>query len=162
MARFKVSPKLEEYNRKIYDLGSRCYEYIPEAVKKGANPVADAVRSSLNGIPTDDGYKKPGETRNGLRTIQKAGLQASLGIAPIRNDNGFINVKVGFDGYNGMHTKKYPSGQPNSMIARSIEGGTSIMTAHPFVAPAVRSSRKQAEKTMEQEIDKAIKNIMGE
>lgn len=162
MARFKVSPKLEEYNRKLYELGAQAQSYIEDAVKKGANPVADAVRSNLNNTTVDDGYKKPGETRNGLRTIQKAGLQASLGIAPIRNDNGFVNVKVGFDGYNGMHTKKYPGGQPNSMIARSIEGGTSIMTAHPFVAPAVRSSRKQAEKTMEQEIDKAIKNIMGE
>ena len=162
MARFKVSPKLEEYNRKIYELGADAVEYIEKAVKAGADPVADAVRSNLNGIPTDDGFKKPGEIRNGLRSVQKAGLQASLGIAPIRNDSGFINVKIGFDGYNAMHSKRYPQGQPNSMIARSIEGGTSYMIAHPFVSPAVRSSRKQAEQTMEQEIDKAIKNIMGE
>jgi HK97 gp10 family phage protein len=119
------------------------------------------VRAGLNGIPVDDGYRKRGEIRSGLRSVQKAGLSASLGVAPIRNDSGFINVKVGFDGYNNMHTKQYPNGQPNAMIARSIESGTSIMQAHPFVGPAVSKTRKQAEKIMEQSIDKSINRIMN-
>lgn len=161
MARFKVSPNLKKYNQKIYALGYKSTEFIMEAVKLGANPVADAIRANLNAIPTDDSYKKKGEVRAGLREIQKKGLQHSLGIAPIRNDNGFINVKVGFDGYNSMETLKYPGGQPNAMIARSIESGTSIMQAHPFVAPAVSKTRKQAEKIMEQSIDKSINSIMN-
>lgn len=160
MARFKVSPNLEKYNRKIYELGAQAQEYIENAVKKGADPVADSIRSGLNGVPVDDGYKKPGEIRSGLRSIQKAGLQASLGIAPVRNDSGFINVKVGFDGYNGMRTGKYPGGQPNAMIARSVEAGTSVMSAHPFMANAVKSSKKQAEDIMRQEIDNSIGKIM--
>lgn len=58
MARFKVSPNLEKYNQKIYALGYKSTEFIMEAVKLGANPVADAVRANLNAIPTDDSYKK--------------------------------------------------------------------------------------------------------
>lgn len=161
MARFKVSPNLEKYNQKIYALGAEAQAYIEEAVKEGANPVADAVRAGINSIPIDDGYRKRGEIRSGLRSVQRAGLSASLGVAPIRNDGGFINVKVGFDGYNNMHTKQYPGGQPNAMIARSIESGTSIMQAHPFVGPAVSKTRKQAEKIMEQSIDKSINRIMN-
>jgi HK97 gp10 family phage protein len=161
VARFKVSPNLEKYEKKLSKLGDKARPMIEKAVKEGANPVADAVRAGLNGIPVDDGYRKKGEIRSGLRSVQKAGLSASLGVAPIRNDGGFINVKVGFDGYNNMHTKQYPNGQPNAMIARSIESGTSIMQAHPFVGPAVSKSRKQAEKIMEQSIDKSISEIMN-
>lgn len=160
MAKFKVSPNLEKYDRAIYQLGAQAHEYIENAVKKGADPVADAVRAGVNGIPVDDNYRKPGELRSGLRTIQKSGLQAGLGVAPVRDDSGFINVKVGFHGYNGMHTKKYPGGQPNAMIARSVENGTSYMSAHPFIAPAVRSSQKQAENIMKQEIENSIGKIM--
>jgi len=161
VARFKVSPNLEKYNQKIYALGAEAQAYIEQAVKEGANPVADAVRAGIDGIPIDDEYHKKGETRSGLRKIQRVGLSYSLGVAPIRNDSGFINVKVGFDGYNRMSTKQFPNGQPNAMIARSIESGTSIMQAHPFVGPAVSKSRKQAEKIMEQSIDKSINSIMN-
>ena len=162
MARFKVSPKLDEYNRKIYELGADAVEYIEKAVKKGADPMADAVRANLNAIPTDDGYKKPGEIRNGLRSIQLAGLQHSLGIAPIRNDRGFINVKIGFDGYNRLQSSRWESGQPNTLVARSIEGGTSYMAAHPFVAPAVKATRGTAKKKMKDVVETEIKKIMGE
>ena len=161
MARFKVSPNLEKYEKKLSQLGDKARPMIEKAVKEGANPVADAVRAGINSIPIDDGYRKKGEIRSGLRSVQRAGLSASLGVAPIRNDSGFTNVKVGFDGYNNMHTKQYPGGQPNAMIARSIESGTSIMQAHPFVAPAVSKTRKQAEKIMEQSIDKSINSIMN-
>ena len=67
----------------------------------------------------------------------------------------------GFDGYNEDVTKKWPHGKPNSMIARSIEGGTSWKAKHPFIAPAVRSSRDAAEKAMAEEIEKSIQETMG-
>lgn len=161
MARFKISPKLAEYDKKIYELGAQAQTYIEDAVKKGANPVADAIRAGINALPVDDRYYvKPGELRTGIRTIQKIGLQESFGIAPVRNDKGFINVKVGFDGYNQLASRYY-NGQPNTMIARSVERGTSFMVAHPFIENAVKSSRKQAEDIMRQEIDNSVGKIMG-
>lgn len=161
MARFKISPNLNEYNERIYQLGAQAQTYIESAVKKGGDVIADSVRKGINGIPVDDSYSRPGQMRYGIRTLQKAGLQASFGIAPIRNDAGFINVKVGFDGYNGLHTRRFPTGQPNSMVARSVENGTSFMQAHPFMNSSVNSARKQAEETMKQEIDNTIGKIMG-
>ena len=162
MAKFKISPDLGKYDAKIYALGAQATECIEAAVKEGANPVADAVRAALNALPVDDSYHKPGELRQGPRTIQKTGMQAGLGISPVRDDSGFINVKIGFHGYNGMRTKKYPGGQPNAMIARSVEKGTSYMTANPFIDKAVKSARAEAEKIMKQEIEKSIDKIMGD
>lgn len=161
MAKFKVSPNLEVYNKKIYELGAQAQTYIENAVKKGGDVVADAVRAGINGIPVDDSYAVPGHMRSGIRSIQKTGLQSSFGVAPVRNDKGFINVKVGFDGYNGLRTKAFPSGQPNSMVARSVENGSSFMQASPFMNQAVQGSRQQAEDTMKQEIEQSIGEIMG-
>lgn len=160
MARFRISPDLERYNKMIYDLGAQAREYIEAAVKKGADPVADAVRGALNGLQTDDSYRPPGEPRVGPRTIQKAGMQAGFGVAPVRDDSGFINVKLGFHGYNGMRTRKYPGGQPNAMIARSVESGSSYMMAHPFVDRAARGAKSAAEQIMKQEIENSIGRIM--
>lgn len=69
-----------------------------------------------------------------------------------------LNVKLGFDGYNGMKTKKYPKGQPNVLLARSIESGSSIAKKRPFVAPAVRKTKKAAEETMAKITMKKVQN----
>ena len=47
------------------------------------------------------------------------------------------------------------------MIARSIEKGTSIMRANPFMDSAVSKSRAEAEKVMQQEIENSIGKIMN-
>lgn len=47
------------------------------------------------------------------------------------------------------------------MIARAVESGTSLRKKHPFVRPAVKSSRKAAEQAMIETADKEIKKIMG-
>ena len=84
-----------------------------------------------------------------------------FGIARMQDENGYFNVKVGFDGYNANKTKKWPNGKPNSMIARSIEGGTSWKPKHPFVAPAVNKTKALAEMAMAAEIDKRIRTIVS-
>lgn len=161
MAKFKVSPNLEEFNKKLYELGSQATDYIEKAVKKGADPVADEVRARLNAVPVDNSYHKPGQMRSGPRSIQKSALQATLGVSPIKNDNGFINAKVGFDGYNHVHTDAWPNGQPNAMIARSIESGTSFMAANPFIGSAVRATKKAASDAMQKEIENLVNGWFG-
>ena len=97
----------------------------------------------------------------GPNQYQKKGLEDSFGIAPIRNDNGFVNVKLGFDGYNGLKTKRWPNGQPNQMIARSVERGTSWMKANPFMKRALRKARKQAQEAMASRLQSEIQKIMN-
>jgi hypothetical protein len=92
---------------------------------------------------------------------QRAGLKESMGIAGFRNDDGYLNVKIGFDGYNSHTTKTYPKGQPNVMIARALERGTSFSPATPFVNKAVNRVRAQAEAKMQKTLDEEIKKTMS-
>lgn len=135
-------------------------EVIGRAVYKGAGLVADAVKSNTESLPVDNRWGTDGDKKSGINTKQKTGLIKSLGITPMRNDDGFLNVKIGFDGYNDLKTKSFPNGQPNQLIARSVERGTSFMKATPFVKRAVSATKKQALDVMGNTVDKEIENIM--
>lgn len=156
--RLTVGKGIDQYINNLTNLEMRTDGLIGRAVYEGAKIVTDAVSRNIDGIPTDD--RPSAETRIGLRSLQKAALKSSLGIAKHQVDNGYYNVKVGFDGYNNIRTDKYPSGQPNAMIARTIEAGNSFTRKHPFVGPAVRSSRAAAEKAMADVINKKTMEIM--
>lgn len=82
-----------------------------------------------------------------------------LGISQMETSEGTVNVKISFDGYNAMKTKKYPKGQPNILIARAIESGTSFRQKYPFVRKAVNASRKKAQETMQKVIDDEASKI---
>lgn len=117
-----------------------------KAVCAGAAIVADAVRANIDALPAvkdewgviayNNHWSAP------LTETAKKGLQDGFGISPMGSEDGMLNVKLGFDGYNGMKTKKYPKGQPNVLLARSIESGSSIAKKRPFVAPAVPENEK--------------------
>lgn len=138
------------------------YFYSEEDIKRSVYPAAGIVYNSIkNGVASlpvmDSDYKRRKHMAKGVTAAQKAGLLSSLGIAKFRNQGGFINVKIGFDGYNSVHTEKYPGGQPNAMIANSVESGSSWRTATPFMARSVKAVASQAEAVMAQQFDKEIK-----
>ena len=135
---------------------------IGKAIYNGAGVVMKAVKGAVDGIQTDNRFGTSENPLAGPTTIQKIGLQHALGIAKMRNDNGFYNVKIGFDGYNNVKTKRWPNGQPNMMVARSIESGTSWMHKQPFMRKAEQSSRSQCERVMSETVDKEIQRIIGE
>lgn len=131
------------------------------AIYAASEIIADAIRSELNAIPTDEGYGTKEDPAKGPKAIQKAGLANSLGIAKMQDDGtGFLNVKIGFDGYNRVKTAKWPKGQPNQMVARSVESGTTWMIKNPFVKRAVARHRKQALEAMRRHVDESINKIM--
>ena len=72
----------------------------------------------------------------------------------------YRHVKLGFDGYNKQRTKKYPKGQPNSVIARSINSGSTWRKKNPFIDRATRSSKAACEDKMAQIIESEIKKVM--
>ena len=128
----------------------------------GADIVADKMREGIGAIPTID-EKEIGDSANKLRGItaaQKEGLEESFGIAPMGYENGYYHVKLGFDGYNSVKTKKYPNGQPNSLIARSVNSGTSFRQKIPFVDSAVRRTKSSAEQAMKKKFDEEIKKYV--
>ena len=114
---------------------------------------------ALPSVPDTEGLKafafKP-QQKIPITKAQKWGLVHSFGIASLRNEGGFIHVKIGFDGYNEVQTKTFPNGQPNVLIARSIESGSSTREKTPFLRPALAAARKQAIEAARVKFDEAI------
>ena len=129
----------DDYAAKLSALGARSGEAAKKAIYAGAGIVADRIRANLRSVVSGEGT---------------GALEASLGITPMREDNGGWNVKIGFDGYDSK-------GVPNQLKARALESGTSRGEGkHPFVRPAVNASRGAALAAMKAVIDEETRKIM--
>lgn len=118
---------------------------IGKSIYPAGKHMGNAIKKSILDLEVDDSPHHHG-LRRGPSSRQYRGLIESFGIAKMHAGNNGYNVKCGFDGYNDIITKKYPKGQPNVMIARSVNKGTSFMVAQPFMDTTV--SRETA-KTIE-------------
>ena len=163
MAKFDIGRGIDDYIAQLGNLADTSKDAVGRAVYEGAKVVADAIKKEIGAIPVDD---HPPIVANGnrigtLTSKQKQGLVDGFGIAKMKDEGGYKNVKIGFAGYNTEVTKKYPNGQPNAMIARSVNSGTSFRKKNPFVDKTTRSVKSQAEeamrKTVDEEISKRIK-----
>lgn len=155
---------LQEYSLMLSRLYEKTDEIAGKALYAGADIVADKVKENIRSLPrvTDmEGLKAWRAGKPAPITVKaKIGLLNSMGIASQQTESGgSINVKIGFDGYNDIKTKTYPNGQPNQLIARSIESGSSISSAHPFIRPAANAVRKQAQKKMDEVIEEEIEKL---
>lgn len=153
---------LDDYIRAIESLNTDSETIIERCIYPGAAAVADAVKAGINslntredGIRYGEGRKAPGPTEQ-----EKRDLVASFGLAPMRNDAGYINTKAGFDGYGSHKTRSFPQGVPNALVARSCESGTTWMNKQPFMRNAVTSSRKKAEAEMAKAFDEETRKRM--
>ena len=159
----KISFKgLEEYELRLSKLSERkeIERIAGKAIYEGAAIMADEIKARIKGLPVITGYGTDSNPLSGgVTAVQKAGLIDGLGISSMQEDAGFLNVKIGFDGYNRTKTEKYPQGQPNQLVARGVESGTSWKQPHPFVKPAISRARKQVEKRMAETIDEEIKQL---
>ena len=161
MATFKTQG-LDKYVAQLERLGKKTDTVISEAVYEMAKVVADEVKANLIALPSvpdTEGLKAFASTpqqKIPITKAQKWGLVHSFGIASLRNAGGFIHVKIGFDGYNEVKTKTFPNGQPNALIARSIESGSSTREKTPFLRPALAAARKQAIEAARVKFDEAI------
>lgn len=166
MAKMSVEG-LEEYSLRLSKMGDTSEEMTKKAVWQGAEVVADAIKNGLKGIPIQEGKNglppigTENEKLHGITRRQKADLTDSFGLAPMKEDRGYIQTKAGFDGYGSVKTKKYPKGVPNAVLMRSIESGTSFREKKPVIRTAVNKSRKQAEEEMQKSIDESCKKIFG-
>lgn len=159
MAKFSFEG-LDEYVVRLNRLAdyNQNKRIIGEAIYDGAEIVADAVRAGIQAIPVVDPRKRGSDAGKlgGITSAQKEGLLEGFGIATMIEEDGYYNVKLGFDGYNTVKTDQYPSGQPNALIARSVNSGTSFRAKIPFVNNAVRKNKAAAEKAIAEGIEKGI------
>ena len=148
----------DDYAKKLEGLAREISSIEGEAIYLAAGAVADEIKASIDVIHPVGTSEYDRKTME----IQKEGLKDGFGIASLRDDGGFRNVRLGFDGYNKIKTKKYPKGQPNIMIARSINSGTSWRAKQPFFDKAVRRARAKAEEIMKTTVEGKIDQLMKE
>ena len=152
----------EDYLLKLTRMADQSDEMMRRMVYAGADVVTDAIRDGIQRLPEipRGEYGTRDQMLAGITAEQKEGLLDGLGITPIKHENGGFNAKVGFEGYNRTRTHQYPKGQPNVLIARSVESGTSFRQKQPFVSEAVKESRRQAVQAMQSVFDEDTKKIM--
>ena len=159
MAKFQVGTGLDDYLTQIQNLEFTAPKALAYAVYAGAKVVADEIRKDLEALPTEEKFYNP---KTALLPAEKQGLLDGLGISAQKNENGYVNSKIGEDGYNDDVTEKYPRGHPNAMIARALEHGTSFMPRNPVFTRATKRAKAAAEEAMAQEIDNQISDTMKE
>lgn len=162
MAKWIVGKGLDNYIAYLQSINAVTDEMIGEAVYDMAKVVADKVRANIEALPAVSNAANIATYKQGVSRLsepEKQGLLEGFGVSAMQNDDGYMNVKLGFDGYNSIKTKKYPNGQPNALIARVTESGSSYRKKTPFIRPAVNAARKPAEKAGQEKIDEKIKSI---
>lgn len=159
MPKFTIGKGLDQYLAQLGNLEHRADGLAGRAIYEGAKIVADKIRSNIEKMPVQKEPQKRGHRRDPYQD-EIDGLLDGLGISKKRVDDGFINVKIGMDGYNKNVTDSYPMGHPNAMVARSINIGTTFMNKHPFITQAVTSQKKAAEEKMKEIIEEGIKEEM--
>ena len=158
MAKMTIGKGMDEYLAKLGNLEFAAPGLVGQAIYEGAKVVADQVRAEIEALPTAES-KRVAAPRDPTQ-VEKDGLLDGLGVAKKKNDSGYINVKIGMDGYNTDKTKKYPRGKPNAMIARSIESGSTVMKRNAFISRAVNKTKKEAEAAMQKVIEEGIEKIV--
>ena len=166
----KVTVKAgEDYALRLSKLAGVQDSVAKKAVGRGAGILADAVRRNLENLQEDyhPGNRKSywylaeGEKYAGIPEQEKKDLLDHLGVTKVDVDkNGDYNAKIGFDGYDSQPTQKYPNGRPIPMLARAVESGSSVRQKQPFIAPAVRKTKKAAIAAMQEVIDEEYEKIM--
>ena len=159
MARFQFDG-VDEYINQLEKIYGKTDEIAGQAIYNGAGVVMQHVLMGIDSIATDNHFGTAENPCNGPSTYEKNGLYRSVGIAKARWDGDFYNVKIGFDGYDEIKTKKWPNGRPHSMIARSIESGTSFMKKQPFMRKAEQSARGPCEQVMQATVDKVLEMLV--
>ena len=159
MAKLKLRG-LDEYENQLLKLQDISRECVGRAIHDGAKEIADQVRKNIEALPIDNRIVKQGEMLHGITQFQKEGLLDGFGIAPLQDDGGFLNVKLGFTGYNDQPSRANPQGQPNAMIARAVNSGTSFRQRIPFVDNAVSAKKTACEEAMKKTFDEELRKVV--
>ena len=163
MATFKTTG-LDEYIADLERLSTDADETIRKAVRSGANVLADEIKAALYTIPVhpENEWGTPSDPISGLTAQEKQDVIAAFGLSPMRDDNGYINRKAGFDGYSNHKTRKHPKGIPIPLLVRIVESGSTFQKKTPIIRPAVNRARQAALNEMQKALEEQINSTMKE
>lgn len=146
---------LQEFGAVLQKLDTKTEGVLKMAVYDGAHVVFEEVKRQIQALPTND---TTGKHRD-ITPAQKAGLLSGLYGSQIQADDGNVYEYIGFTGYNSVRTKKHPKGQPNILIARSVESGATYMNKRPFINKAKNASKSKALEATKRTFEREIKKI---
>lgn len=158
MARMTIKG-LDDWSTRLQNMAGRGEEIMKAAVYAGAGVLAEAVVAEINTLPEQQGYMPKGELRNVVTRDEKAALLSHIGIAKMDSTGGAVTTAIGFNGYSDHATKKYPSGVPVPLIARSIESGSSVRRKIPFLRNAANKSKGKVQNAMREAAEKAFEEL---
>lgn len=150
---------LQDFSLLLSEIPKQSIGVMNAAVYAGAGVVIEAVKEEIRALPVEEGYMKDGYTRHTVKRFEKEELLEHVGISPISVKDGVVSAAVGFDGYTKNTTKKFPSGIPIPLLARSIVSGSSVRDGTPFLRVAVNKSKKAAQEAMKAAAEAKIKEI---
>ena len=164
MAKFQMQG-IDKYLDQLRKLEKGTDAVCKTAIYAGAGVLADGIKDAIKNLDrvTDADAKaawnegKPAK----ISVQQKIGLVQSMGVTPIRDKFGNYSAKIGFDGYNDVKTERWPKGQPNALIARACESGTSAMLKQPFIRPTEKRLKNAVYQAMDEAADKETQKIIG-
>ena len=134
---------LDELSDKLTLAGSAAQGIAKASLYEGAGVMADAIHAALDGIKTEPfHYAKDGEKRLPSPAEKAAVLSAKFGVAKHQGSGAEVNTVVGItgSGYVDLAGKRLPA----AMLIRSIQSGTSFMTAQPVVRKAINGAKGAA------------------
>ena len=138
---------LDEYREQMEEILRQVPKMVSASLYEGAGVLADAVQQEIVGLKE-------------LEPSQRRGLQNGLGVARFWQENGATVTKIGFDGYNTRRTKRWPNGQPNALIARSLIRGTSWRMPNRFTNRAAKNARQKCVGVMRTRFDIELQKHM--
>ena len=156
------------YIRQLQALYASADKMCKAVVFEGAAILANGIRQELvSDVEAISDHAAMASFNAGIKhrisESQKQGLIDSLGISVIGKDRrGRTQCSVGFAGYNSVQTDTWPNGQPNAMIARSLNKGTSYMYRDAFVDRAIRAHKEEIIAAMQGAADAYIEKKMKE
>lgn len=144
---------MDEYIAKLGKLGAKSDGVAKRALYDGVAVVGESIRQAIIALPY--------HPTKGISHEQKEGLLDGLGYSLMKHPKkGIYYVKIGFDGFNNVHTKRWKDGQPNAMIAAAVNSGTSRRQKTDFIYKAVRKSRQASLAAMKARFDADIEQLM--
>ncbi|GFI71513.1 hypothetical protein IMSAG250_00718 [Clostridiales bacterium] len=164
MARLEIGKGIDLTISGYKKAEQKLQSYIKPSVYKGAAYMSEKIVSALEALPTQDRkdgsglppFMRKGKKASGISTIQKQDIINGFGIAAFENKNGFINVKIGFDGYGSYRTNSFPQGIPNVLVVRSLEIGTDFLKKNSVVTQTVKANENKTIKILEEEFNKRV------
>lgn len=139
---------------------------LKASLYEGAKTLADETAREVQRLKeSEPGKPKEGNLKKIYRSVtdlEKKQLEKSLGIMKFEEALGGYRTVIGFAGYGGRKTTKYPKGLPNPLLARSIAKPSNLRRGRKFTKIAVHNVGFKALDAMENKAKKMIDNIVDE